>query len=109
MKLYEIQMPYFALIRANNMDKAFEFYIEALLKSNLEDVKGEKRVITEISQRKAMRAFRSKLGFVQRYSLKGFIKGMILEGKKEGVLVLDHSLAVSAARQGKNNSIQKNA
>lgn len=102
-------MPYFALIRANNMDKAFEFYNEALLKSNLEDVKDEKRVITEISPRKAMRAFRSNLGFVQRYSLKGFIKGMILEGKKEGVLVLDHSLAVSAARQGKNKSIQKNA
>ncbi|MED1461630.1 hypothetical protein [Bacillus safensis] len=109
MKLYEIQKPYFALIRANNVDKAIEFYNDALLMSNLEDVEDGKKVLTETSPRNAMRAFRSKLGFVQRYSLKGFIKGMILEGKKEGVLVLDHSLAVSAARQGKNNSIQKNA
>ncbi|MBU8855255.1 hypothetical protein BGM24_25145 [Bacillus sp. FJAT-26377] len=91
------------------MDKAFEFYNEALLKSNLEDVEDRKKVITEISPKGAMRAFRSKLGIVQRYSLKGFIKGMILEGKKEGVLLLDHSSTVSAARQGKNNSIQKNA
>lgn len=91
------------------MDKAFKFYNEALLESNLENVEDGKKVITEISPRKAMRSFRSKLGFVQRYSLKGFIKGMILEGKKEGVLVLDHSKAVCPARQGKNNSIQKNA
>ncbi|EIL83369.1 hypothetical protein P8815_18130 [Bacillus altitudinis] len=85
MKLFEISHPYFALIRARNMDKAMEIYNEALLESNLAESDTD-NVIREISKKHAVRSFLSIVGFE-----KGYLKDVILEGKKEGVIVLDHN------------------
>lgn len=85
MKLFEISHPYFALIRARNMDKAMEIYNEALLESNLAESDTD-TVIREISKKHAVRSFLSIVGFE-----KGYLKDVILEGKKEGVIVLDHN------------------
>ncbi|MFY0397811.1 hypothetical protein ACOMH4_18555 [Bacillus sp. YIM B13449] len=85
MKLFEISYPYFALIRARNMDKAMEIYNEALLESNLAESDTD-TVIREISKKHAVRSFLSIVGFE-----KGYLKDVILEGKKEGVIVLDHN------------------
>lgn len=85
MKLFEISYPYFSLIRARNMDKALKFYNEALLESNLAESDTD-NVIREISKKHAVRSFLSIVGFE-----KGYLKDVILEGKKEGVIVLDHN------------------
>lgn len=87
MKLFEISYPYFSLIRARNMDKALKIYNEALLESNLAESDTDKdKVIREISKKHAVRSFLSIVGFE-----KGYLKDVILEGKKEGVIVLDHN------------------
>ncbi|MEK5460937.1 hypothetical protein NST36_19040 [Bacillus sp. FSL R5-0293] len=85
MKLFEISYPYFSLIRARNMDKALEIYNEALLESNLAESDTD-NVIREISKKHAVRSFLSIVGFE-----KGYLKDVILEGKKEGVIVLDRN------------------
>ncbi|MCM3140344.1 hypothetical protein M3573_18885 [Bacillus safensis] len=85
MKLFEISYPYYSLIRARNMDKALKIYNEALLKSNLAESDTD-NVIREISKKHAVRSFLSIVGFE-----KGYLKDVILEGKKEGVIVLDHN------------------
>lgn len=85
MKLFEISYPYFSLIRARNMDKALEIYNETILESNLAESDTD-NVIREISKKHAVRSFLSIVGFE-----KGYLKDVILEGKKEGVIVLDHN------------------
>lgn len=65
------------------MDKALKIYNEALLESNLAESDTD-NVIREISKKHAVRSFLSIVGFE-----KGYLKGVILDGKKEGVIVLD--------------------
>ncbi|UUD44690.1 hypothetical protein [Bacillus pumilus] len=86
MKLFEISYPYYSLIRARNMDKALKMYNEALLESNLVESDHD-NVIREISKKQAVRSFLSIVGFEKGCHL----KDVILEGKKEGVIVLDHN------------------
>lgn len=86
MKLFEISYPYYSLIRARNMDKALKMYNEALLESKLVESDPD-NVIREISKKQAVRSFVSVVGFEKGCHL----KDVILEGKKEGVIVLDHN------------------
>ncbi|WP_350303367.1 hypothetical protein [Bacillus pumilus] len=86
MKLFEISYPYFSLIRARDMDKALKTYNEALEGCNLGDV-GINKVIQEISEKKAVTSVISLVGLEKG----NLLKKMILEGRKEGVIVLDHN------------------
>ncbi|AMM99581.1 hypothetical protein UP12_19425 (plasmid) [Bacillus pumilus] len=86
MKIFEISYPYFSLIRAKNMDKALKIYNEALVECSLGEVDLDK-VIREISKKKAVTVFISLVGFEKG----NLLKKMILEGREEGVIVLDQN------------------